>query len=184
MLPPVRTPLLLGSAIASLLLLASASSADVVKLKNGEELAGVVVKREGGVVTLRVAGGEIGFPESLVESVDTSKGPTAEQLTKQEDASREALAAANRERAVVREARRSAARAVEAAATVETAPAPVEDEEARAARLETEMRAKLDAIDSITSQIVSQRERARVRRALLNEYFGGSGYDPVLDITR
>ena len=185
MFPPVRTFLVLGSAFLSLVVVAPASRADIVKLKNGEELAGVVVKREAGTVTLKIAGGEIGFPESLVDSIDSTKGPTADQLAKQDEASREALAAANRERAVVREARRAAARAVEASASVEpAATAPADEEATRAAKVETEIRARLDAIDAVTSEIVSQRERSRVRRSLLRHYFGDSECNPVLDIAR
>ncbi len=160
---------------------ASPALADVVLLKNGESLEGIVVSRKDGYLTLRVPHGEIGFDEALVESVDGTKGPDAAKLTELEEASRRAseLVQIEREAAF---ARRAAIAAVEASATRETVEeAPAEPTAAES--LEAELRARLDAIEATLAEVPTKRERVKLRRLLLNAYLGaGAVYDPILRV--
>lgn len=164
-------------------LLASAASADVVKLKNGETLEGVVTSKTSDYVVLKVAGGEMGFPAALVDSVDTTKGPNASDLAKQEDESRKRAELYLVERAEAK-MRRDAARAAEASArrTEDAAAEPVTA--APSVDYAADARARLDAIEEAVSQVTKRRERNRVRWALYRYYFGVPDLDLIRDLPR
>ena len=80
-----------------------------MKLKNGETITGVVVSKDNHYITIEVACGEMGFDESLVESIDATQGPrTKEDVATLTDAARKRAADADAERAMA-VARREAA---------------------------------------------------------------------------
>lgn len=168
----------LASAFAALVLLSPAALCDLVKLKNGAELSGVVVSKEGGMVVLRMPHGEIGFDASLVESIDTAQGLTQESLTKAEEEGAKAAEASTQERIAALRARRAAVRAAEASAVLDRGAAEpaaeVDPVVAEAERAAADAQARLVAIDEVLAGIPTARERVAVRRALLAYYFGVS----------
>jgi hypothetical protein len=179
---------ILPIAAFSLFAFASASSADIIKLKNGETISGLVVSKDNHYVTVKVAGGEIGFDESLVDSIDSAAGPkTNDDIAALTDASRKRAADQDAERAMA-VARREAAVAAEAAAqrngaTATDAAASLTTEE-RVDNAEQALTIRIDAIDEALAQIPTRREREKMRRAIVAYYFGASGFDPILGVVR
>lgn len=66
--------------VASLALLAGPGQADDVFLANGQVFEDVVARRDGGVVRIRMAHGEMGIPASWVERIEPSETVLAEYL--------------------------------------------------------------------------------------------------------
>src|SRR4030095_1435591 len=153
---------------------------DIVTLKNGDTLDGVVTSRENGMVTLRIPGGELGFDAQLLESIDAAKGLNKDTLAKPKEDSKKANETAANERVAELRARRAAVRASEASAQLDRGQAveaaattqPITEAEA----VYDDAQSRLDAIDAVLAQIPTMRERVMVRRALLAHYFGAVGY--------
>jgi hypothetical protein len=66
--------------VAFLALLAGPGQADDVFLANGQVFEDVVARRDGGVVRIRMAHGEVGIPASWVERIEPSETVLAEYL--------------------------------------------------------------------------------------------------------
>lgn len=187
MIPVRSTSLKIAiSAIAAAALAAIPASADIIKLKNGETLEGVVVSRDKGYITILVPSGEMGLDASFVDSIDTEKGPrTKEDLAKLQEASRARSEDANSAREAAMARNRAAAQAAEASARRETPESNninnTNDGETATGNAAA---ARVVAIEDALLQIQSRREREKVRRFLYNFYFGGGNYDPVLRVAR
>lgn len=180
----MRLSLLLPLAFAAL---ATGAAADIVKLKNGETLEGIVASKDKNYVTVKVAGGEVGFDLALVDSIDDTKGPkTDEDLAKLTDAARKRAADQDAERAMA-VARRDAAVAAEASAKRSADAEPVDASAAAPSEEQTmvsDLEARRAAIEEVLDAIPTRRERDRWRRELLAHYFGPGNYDPILRIAR
>src|SRR5262245_33986567 len=143
-------------------LLAAPVSADLIKLKNGETIEGVVTSKTDQYIVIKIAGGEMGFSTALLDSVDSNAGPKAEDLTKREEDARRRNEVVQAERETARLQRASAAAAVEAAARRESAstadasaaPATVAE---RTAAYEDEVVERLNAIDEVLNQVPTRR---------------------------
>src|SRR5262245_28210005 len=173
-----RSSLLL---LGALLVSSPSAFSDIVTLKNGDTLDGVVTSRDNGMVTLRIPGGEIGFDAKLVESIDATKGFNKDSLAKAEDDAKKANEASANERLAELRARRAAVRASEASAQLDRGQAvdaaattqPITEEQA----VYDDAQSRLDAIDAVLATIPTMRKRVMVRRALLAHYFGAVSYN-------
>lgn len=154
--------------------------ADIIKLKNGETLEGIVVSKDKNYVTIQVASGELGFDAAFVDSIDTEKGPrSTDDLTKTREANRARLDAENQERASAL-ARVKAAAVAEASATRESNAT----NDTASTTATSDSATRLNDLNETLSKVPRKREREKLRRALLNLYFGVGSYDPVLRIGR
>lgn len=174
-------PLLALASIALFGAAPAAALADIVKLKNGETIEGIVVSKDDKYVTIAVPCGELGFDASLVDSIDAKAGPTTkEDLTALRDAARRRAAEqdAQREMAV---ARREAAVAAEAAARRESPEAEADAEARPTLTSDESVQIRIEAFEEALNSIVSRREREKLRRELVNYYFGPS-FDPILHL--
>jgi hypothetical protein len=181
---------LLSIATITFAALAATSSADIVKLKNGETITGVVVSKDNHYITIEVACGEMGFDESLVESIDATQGPrTKEDVATLTDAARKRAADADAERAMAVARREAAIQAAEASATRREPVAAADTlaaEETRLARTEDDLQLRIDAADDVLQSVVNQRQRAQLKRLIYQYYLGpsSSSFDPTLGIAR
>lgn len=173
-------------AILSIVLTAPAAMAETLILKNGAEISGAIATRKDGRVTIRVEGGEITLPESMVRET-RSDTTTAATIEKAEADAKEKLAQANQTR---RERMAQAAAALETARRegVEARPASLSSQEIPVLRAEARERsieeiaatieAKLDVLREIARQGLDRKtgfqEQQRLRRAILSELFPNS----------
>jgi hypothetical protein len=161
--------------------LPSLGYSDVVKLKNGETLEGVVVSKDNNYITIEMPCGEVGFDMSLVDSVDTEKGPrTKEDLATLRDASRQRAADQDAQREMAT-ARREAAVAAEAAARRESGQEPAVEDTRPTLTAEEGMALRIEAFEEALQLIERRREREKLRRELVNYYFGPT-YDPIIRV--
>jgi hypothetical protein len=167
---------------AILVACAAVASADIIKLKNGETLEGIVKSRESHYVVIQMPNGELGLDAAFVESIDTTKGPkTNDDLSKLRAQSDTRVELANVEREQSRARSKAQATAAEASARRETqadvaAPETATAESAAADRLET--------IDALLKNVKRSRDREKLRRFLYSYFFGGGVYDPVMHVLR
>ncbi|MBI3819588.1 MAG: hypothetical protein HY286_12915 [Planctomycetes bacterium] len=161
--------------------LALTASADIIKLKNGDTLEGIVISNDKNYVVIQMPSGEMGLDATFVDSIDKEKGPrSAGDLAKIRDASNARLESENSER----EASFARTRAVVAADAAARRDHVTNTDEPTNAPAPTTVSERMSALDDALSQVPRKRDREKLRRLLLNFYFGGGVYDPVLRIAR
>lgn len=179
----LQIPLVATAALAALAFLTPQGAADIIKLKNGETLEGVVVSKDKNYVTIELAAGELGLDASMIDSIDSNAGPkTKDDLASARSASKDRLELANAERDAQSARRRAAAVAAEASAS-RSGSSPA-DAAVETAAVENRVENRVDQLEAALAGVKSRREREKLRRYLYSYFFGGPVYDPVVNVTR
>ncbi|MFN0207220.1 MAG: hypothetical protein ACKVS6_13025 [Planctomycetota bacterium] len=179
---PVFLRLQLLACAAAVIATSHFANADIIKLKNGETIEGVVVSKDDRYITIQLPNGELGMDAAFVDSVDATKGPrTNDDLAAIRDKSKERLELANLEREQANARTRAQANVAEASARRDGAPDATTEVDTTVAA-EDSVASRLAAIDQMLSTVERKRDREKLKRFLYNYFFGGRAYDPVLGI--